>query len=59
MAQWLTNQTSIYGSLIPGLSQWVDDLALPWAVVWVTHVPWIPRCCGCDVGQQLQLQFDL
>ena len=18
---------------------------------------WIPRCCGCGVGQQLQLQF--
>jgi len=31
VAQWLTNPTSNYevGGLIPGLAQWVKDLALP------------------------------
>ena len=37
VAQWLTNLTrnqEVEG-LIPGLVQWVKDLALLWAVVWV------------------------
>ena len=38
--------------MIPGLAQWVKDLVL------VRDVAKIWRCCGCDVGQQLQLQFD-
>ena len=32
---------------------WVKDLALPWAVVQVTDVARICRCCGCGVGWQL------
>ena len=38
---------------IPGLTQWVADLVLLWAVVWVTDVAWI--CCGCDCGCGQQL----
>ena len=38
---------------IPGLAQWVMDLALPWAVVWVADTAWIWHCCVCGVGRQL------
>ena len=37
----------------PGLSQWVKDLALLWAVVKVTDLAWILCCCGCGIGWRL------
>ena len=43
---------------IPGLSQWVKDPALPWAVVQVTDAAGIWCCWGCRVGWWLQLWFD-
>ena len=39
-------------------SLWVKGLALPWAVVQVTDLAQILHCCGCGVGQQLQLRFN-
>ena len=38
---------------IPDLTQWVKDLALPWAVAYITDAAWILHCCGCGVGWQL------
>ena len=44
--------------LIPGLTQWVKDLAFPQTVVSVIDVAQIWHCCGCGVDLQRQLQFD-
>ena len=57
MTWWLTNPTRNHevAGLIPGLDQWVKDLELPRATVWVVDAAWIPCCCGCGIGQQLQL----
>ena len=33
---------------IPGLAQWVEDLVLLCAVMWVADSALIPCCCGSD-----------
>ena len=43
---------------IPGLAQWVKDLALLQAAALIEGVVQIRCGCGCGVGRQLQLQFD-
>ena len=40
---------------VPIVAQWVKN---PASIHKVSHVAWIPCCCGCGVDQQVQLQFD-
>ena len=55
-----TNPTSIHEDvgLTPGLAQWDQDLALRWAMVWVTDVAQIQIQYCCGIGWQLQLRLD-
>ena len=53
----LTRNHEVVG-LIPGLSQWLKDPVLPWAVVEFAHTAQIWHCCNCGVGQQLELWLD-
>ena len=50
VAQWVKNLTSLLedASWIPGLTQWVKDLALPQAVVYIAVAAWIQ--CFCVVA---------
>ena len=59
VAQRVKNLTGIYedAGTVPGLSQWVKDLALMQGEAYVVDAARIWRCCVCGVGQQLQLQF--
>ena len=42
---------------LPGLAQWVKDLALLQAMVGVTDMARIWSCCGSGIGWQLQFYW--
>ena len=56
MAQWLMNLTRNHE--VTGVAQWVKDLALPLAVVYIADAAQIPSCWGSGVGRRLQLPLD-
>ena len=61
MAQQTKNLTSIHEDMdqgIPGLIQWVKDLALSQAVAQVADVALNCHGCSCGIGWQPQLGVD-
>ena len=57
VTQQVKNPTIIHedGVSIPGLTQWVKDMAWLQAAAKVTDAAQIQHCCGCGVGWKLQL----
>ena len=52
VAQWVKDPASIHEdvSFIPGLIQWVKDLALPQDAAQVMNAAQIWHCHGCGIG---------
>ena len=52
VTQWVKNPTNLHedADSIPGLAQWIKDLAVPQATAYVADVARIQCYCGCGVG---------